>query len=70
MDQGFFAKDGPISAKYLLNSFAISFSPVFILLPILSFWGKFDFLLFYFTNYFFHNIPFFLYVIFELEYIL
>ena len=33
----FFAKDGPISAKYLLNSFAISFSSVFILLPILSF---------------------------------
>ena len=66
----FFAKVRSIFPKYLLNSFAVSSSPVFILLPILSFRRKFDFLLFCFTNYFFHNSPSFLYVMFELEYLL
>ena len=55
----FFAKDGPISTKYLLNSLAISSSPVFILSPILSFLGKFDFLLSIYTIYrFFNSSPF------------
>ena len=66
----FFAKDGPISTKYLLNSLAISSSPVFILSPILSFLGKFDFLLSLYTIYRFFNSPPFLYVLFELEYLL
>ena len=55
----FFAKDGLISTKYLLNSLAISSSPVFILSPILGFLGKFDFLLSIYTIYrFFNSSPF------------
>ena len=67
----FSANDVPLPEKYLLNSFVISSSPALSLLPILSFWGKFDFLLcFALPIIYFHNSPSFLFVIFELEYLL
>ena len=56
-----FAKDGPISAKKILNSLASLSAPVFILLRF--------FTMFCFTNYSFHNSPSER-VIFELEYLL
>ena len=66
----FFAKDGPISAIYLLNSLAISSSPVFTLSPILSFLEKFVYLLSIYTIYRLFNSSRFFCVIFELEYLL
>ena len=45
----FFARDESISAKYLLNEFAILSSPVFILIETLR--GNFDLILLCFINY-------------------